>query len=144
MGIILVPWPGTLCHAGLPRPSGAALIEDSGIRKPGEERSAGREQPYLLLGGRIACGIGVLLGAVSILAALVGGNPNISGGALGAALGILGFFLGARRLATATVVFCVAAIFFALAASQGLIPWIEPYDRELAGQDPASKIRETN
>ena len=86
----------------------------------------------------------MLLGAGSVLTALVGGSPNISGGALGAALGILGFFLGARRLATATVVFCVAAIFFALAASQGLIPGIEPFDRELAGISPASETREAN
>lgn len=130
---------------------GAVLSEDGGTRKPdedlagpAEERSAGREQPYLLLGGRIACGIGILLGVGSVLATLVGGTPHTSGGALGAALCILGFFLGARRLATATVVFCVAAIFFALAASQGLIPGIEPYDREMAGISPASKIKETN
>ena len=115
---------------------GAVLSEDGGTSRPGEdlggpaEKSrAGREQPYLLLGGRLACGIGILSGVGSVLATLVGGTPNISGGALGAALGILGFFLGARRLATATVFFCVAAIYFALAASHGLIPVIEPFDR---------------
>ncbi len=78
-----------------------------------------------LLGAGIACVVGIPLGLGSVLAALIGGTPNVSGGAAGAALGILGYFLGARRLATATVVLCVAAIFFALAASQGLIPGIE-------------------
>lgn len=89
-----------------------------------------------LLGARIACIVGILLGVGSVLAALVVGSPNVSGGALGAALGILGYFLGSRRLATATIILCVAAIFFALAASQGLIPGIESFDHELPGIQP--------
>jgi hypothetical protein len=35
--------------------------------------------------------------------------------------GVLGYFFGARRLATATVFLCTAAILFGLAASQGYI-----------------------
>jgi hypothetical protein len=112
------------------RPTGAALGEDT-------ERKAGRTErdsaPVLSEGGQraklpgagIACVVGILLGLGSVLAALTGGTPNVSGGAVGAALGILGHFLGARRLATAPVVLCVAAIFLALAASQGLIPGSE-------------------
>ncbi len=98
----------------------------------------GLGRPYLLLGGRITCVIGVLLGVSVILAALVGGTPNISGGALGGALGILGYFLGVRRLATATVVFCVAAVFFALDASQGQIPFLEASDYSLLGVRPSA------
>jgi len=115
------------------------LSESGKTSKPGEERGAGREGQAKLLGARVACVIGLLLGAGSVLAALVGGTPNVSGGALGAALGILGYFLGSRRLATATVVLCVAAIFFALAASQGLIPGIESFDRTLPGVRPGTQ-----
>jgi hypothetical protein len=45
--------------------------------------------------------------------------------------GVLGYFLGSRKLATATVFLCAAAILFGLAASQGLIPGIAPSDRPL-------------
>jgi hypothetical protein len=44
----------------------------------------------------------------------------------GAALGVLGYFLGARRLGAATIVLGVAAIFFMAAAATGLIPSVEP------------------
>jgi VIT1/CCC1 family predicted Fe2+/Mn2+ transporter len=77
----------------------------------------------------------MLFAAGSVLATLVGGTPYVSGGALGAALGILGYFLGSRRLATVTAVVGMVAIFFALAASQGLIPGIQPFDGELPGPD---------
>jgi hypothetical protein len=106
------------------RPTGAALNEDA-ERNSGAPALPEGEGRARLLGAGIACVVGVLCGLGSVLAALVGGTPNVSGGALGAALGILGYFLGARRLATAAVVLCVATIFLALAASQGLIPGIE-------------------
>ncbi|MDP9485548.1 MAG: hypothetical protein M3Q49_07120 [Actinomycetota bacterium] len=101
----------------------------------GEEGGAGRGRPYLLLGGRISCVIGVLLAAGGALATLVGGTPITLGGALGVALCILGYFLGASRLATAAIVLCVASIFFALAASQGLIPGIESLDHAQPSAD---------
>jgi hypothetical protein len=41
---------------------------------------------------------------------------------------MLGYLLGARRLATVTVVLCVAVLFCGLIASQGLIPGIPPSD----------------
>ena len=82
-----------------------------------------------LLGARISCVVGLLLGIGGFLAAFFGGGANISAGALGVGLGVLGYFLGSRRLATATVFLCVAAILFGLAASQGLIPGIPPSDR---------------
>jgi len=79
----------------------------------------------MLLAGWIACILGLLCGAFGIVAALFGGGASISPGAVGAALGILGYFLGSRRLGTVTVLLCVAALFFGLSASQGLIPGIE-------------------
>jgi choline-glycine betaine transporter len=81
-----------------------------------------------LLGGRISCAVGLLLGIGAFVSALFGGGANISAGALGVALGVLGYFLGSRKLATATVVLCAATILFGLAASQGLIPGIPSSD----------------
>lgn len=100
--------------------SKAGALEQDDAPMPPEGRRRAK-----LLGAWIACVVGILFGLGSVLAALTGGSPNVSGGAVGAALGILGYFLGARTPATATVVLCVAAIFFALAASQGPIPGIE-------------------
>ena len=120
--------------------SGAALSEDGDTKKPGEdarapgeERKIGREEQAKLLGARISCAVGLLRGVGGFVAALLGGGANISAGALGAALGIAGYFLGARGLATATVFLCVAAIFFGLAASQGMIPGIEASDHAYPG-----------
>ena len=100
---------------------------------------AGREQQVMLLAGRISCVLGILLGVGGIVAALLGGTANVSIGAVGAALGILGYFLGSRRLGTVTVLLCVAALFFGLAASQGLIPGIDASDRGLPGIEPAAE-----
>jgi hypothetical protein len=78
-----------------------------------------------LLGGRICCLVGLLLGAGGILFALLGASANVSAGAVGAALGVLGYFLGARRLGAVTIVLGVIAVFFMAAAATGLIPGVE-------------------
>jgi hypothetical protein len=79
-----------------------------------------------LLGGRICCLIGLLFGAGGILFALLGASANVSAGAVGLALGVLGYFLGARRLGAATVVLGIVTVFFMAAASTGLIPGVTP------------------
>lgn len=128
------------------RGTGEILTDSSDSRRPGEdlggpggERGAGRERQVMLLAGRISCLLGLLLGVGGIVAALFGGTANVSVGAVGAALGILGYFLGSRRLGTVTVLLCVAALFFGLAASQGLIPGIEASDRGLPAVEPAAE-----
>jgi len=82
---------------------------------PGPERRA------RLVAGWISCAVGVLLAAGMVVAALLGGGANITTGALGVGFGVLGYFLGPRWLATATVFLCAAAIIFGLAVSQGYI-----------------------
>jgi hypothetical protein len=79
-----------------------------------------------LLGGRICCLVGLLFGVGGILFALLGASANVSAGAVGLALGVLGYFLGARRLGAATVVLGIVAVFFMAAASTGLIPGVAP------------------
>lgn len=105
---------------------------------PVEERSTERGRQVKLLAGRISCIIGLLLGLGGIVAAFFGGGAGITPGAVGAALGVLGYFLGTRRLATATVLLCVAALFFGLAASQGLVPGVEASDRTLPANELAA------
>ena len=90
-----------------------------------------------LLAGRLCCLLGLLLGVGGIVGAFLGAGANVTFGAVGAMLGILGYFLGSRRLGTVTVLICVAALFFGLAASQGLIPGIDTSDRSLPANDPA-------
>jgi hypothetical protein len=66
--------------------------------------------------GWISCAVGVLLGGVEVLAALYGVGANTTAGALGVGFAVLGYLLGARRLATATVFLCAASIIFGLAS----------------------------
>ena len=85
----------------------------------GEEKNIGidpgPQRRATLLGGWISCAVGVLLAAGTVFAALYGGGANTTAGALGLGFGVLGYFLGARKLATATVFLCAAAILFGLA-----------------------------
>lgn len=85
------------------------------------EATRDRGEQARLLGGVISCVFGLFLGTGGIVAALLGGGANTTAGVLGIAFCILGYFLDSRKLATATVVLCAAAILFGLAASQGLI-----------------------
>ena len=76
--------------------------------------------------GRIFSVMGLLSGAGGFVVATLGQSVNLSAGAVGLTLGVLGYFLGARRLGAASVIIGTAAIFFMAAASTGLIPGIEP------------------
>jgi VIT1/CCC1 family predicted Fe2+/Mn2+ transporter len=107
------------------------LGENADTRIP--EEQAGNEPAgrATLLGGWISCAIGVLLAVGAVFPTFLGGGAHISASALGVGFGVLGYFLGYRKLATATVFLCAAAILFGLAASQGLVPGIAPSDRAL-------------
>jgi hypothetical protein len=86
----------------------------------------GREGLLKLLLGRICCVMGLLLSTGGFVVATLGASVNLSAGAGGIALGVLGYFRGARRRGAASVVLGTAAVFFMAAASTGLIPGIEP------------------
>jgi hypothetical protein len=92
----------------------------------GVGKGEGREDALKLLLGRICCIAGLLSGAGGIVFAILGTSVNLSAGAVGIALGILGYFLGARRLGAGSVALSTAAIFFMAAASTGLIPGVAP------------------
>lgn len=124
--------------------SGRRLTDDEDSRKPGrdtggpgQEMDARGARAVRLLAGRLCCLLGLLLGIGGIVGAFFGAGANVTFGAVGAMLGILGYFLGSRRLGTVTVLLCVAALFFGLAASQGLIPGIDASDRNLPAREPA-------
>ena len=96
------------------------------MQEEGTVQRDSQEGLLKLLLGRICCVIGLLLGAGAFVVAILGASVNLSAGAVGIALGVLGYFLGARRLGAASVVLGTAAVFFMAAASTGLIPGIEP------------------
>ena len=90
-----------------------------------EQEKARKEAARALL-GTVFCIVGILCGALGILFAILGTSNNVSAGAIGVALGILGYFLGQRRLAVAAIVIGVITVFFMAAASTGLIPGVTP------------------
>jgi hypothetical protein len=90
------------------------------------EEGKGKQQAKRL-GGLILSVLGLLLG----LGALAGGflgvvTEDVSPGALAIVLGVIGYYLGPRRLAAATVVLGTLALFFVVAASTGLVPGVAP------------------
>ena len=89
----------------------------------------------------IVCVAGLLLAlGVLIFTIVVGGSFGVvSASAIGIALGVLGYFLGASRLATITIVFSVLALILGVAATQGAIPGLEPSDRTLPAVEPRSQ-----
>ena len=96
------------------------------MQQEGTDRVDGRKDLLKLLLGRICCLVGLLLSTGGFVGAILGAGVNLSAGAVGIALGVLGYYLGARRLGAASVVLGTAAVFFMAVASTGLIPGVTP------------------
>ena len=90
------------------------------------EKERARKEAARALLGTVACLVGILCGVGGTLFAILGASDNVSAGAIGTTLGILGYFLGQRRLAVAAIVIGVITVFFMAAASTGLIPGVPP------------------
>ncbi len=99
-----------------------------------ESKRASGIIPFL---GSALCGLGILL---CIAVFIFGGvyTANVSAGALGITFGIIGYFLGANRLGTVTIIISIITIFYGLAASQDLIPGFRNSDRGLPSFEPRS------
>jgi hypothetical protein len=82
-----------------------------------------------LLAGKISCLIGIVFAVVGVLTTILAYGASIVVGAVGVVFGILGYTLGSRWLGVLTVILCIVAIFFGVAAGQGLIPGFEGYGR---------------
>jgi hypothetical protein len=86
--------------------------------------------------------VGILLGLVGFITPFFTGpatTADVSMQAVGILLGIVGYYLGSRRLAIAAVTLCIVAIFFGLTASQGLIPGFSETDRDLPDEEPGAQ-----
>jgi len=70
--------------------------------------------------------VGLLFGAGGVVISVLSVSVNLSAGAVGIVLGLVGYFLGVRRLGAATIAVGVLALFFMAAASTGLIPGMAP------------------
>lgn len=95
------------------------------------EKSARHAQ---LLAGKIISVVALILVLGGLASLLLGGPAaiaNVSTGALGALLGVIGYAFGARRLGLVVVIVSMVALFLGLAATQGLLPGIESTDRVL-------------
>ena len=105
---------------------------------PGNDKRRAEAAKSFLASVLCVLGIVVALGAVISTIVTGGAFGIVSAGAIGIGLGVVGFFLGANRLGTVTIVVSIAALFFGLAASQGLIPGLDGQDRTLPAQEPGA------
>jgi hypothetical protein len=111
-------------------------------RQPGLGGDEQREQTAKSFFALVVCVVGILLGLAGLVTPFFTGpatTADVSIQAIGILLGILGYYLGARRLAIAAVGLCIVAIFFGLAASQDLIPGIQGEDRDLPAEEPGTQ-----
>ena len=92
----------------------------------GTDQGREREDALKLLLGRICCVVGLLFGAGGIVFSILSASVNLSAGAVGIVLGLVGYFLGVRRLGATTIAVGVITLFFMAAASTGLIPGVAP------------------
>lgn len=85
----------------------------------------------------LVCAVGLLIAVGSAIATMfLGvGADVISGCAVGVALGILGYYLGASRLGVATIIISILAMFAGLIINQ-LIPGVGGDDRQLPSVEP--------
>jgi hypothetical protein len=109
-------------------------VERDRLRDPGENPEGAKQAK--LLGGRISALLGILFAGGGIIGSILAGGASVPAGTIGVVLGILAYFLGARRIGTIAVILSIAALFFGLAASQGLIPGVEATDRGLPAIEP--------
>jgi hypothetical protein len=87
-----------------------------------DDAASGRGQRARLLVGRASCVVGLLLAIGQVLFTLFfDGGADTSAGILGIAFCILGFYLDARKPATAVIVLCVASVLLGLTRSQGIL-----------------------
>ncbi len=115
------------------------------VKSEGRSAQAGREKQESAgeakgkrqakrLGGLISSVLGLLLGLGTIAGALLGVvTEDVSPGVLALVLGVIGYYLGARRLGAATVVLGTIALFFVVAASTGLVPGVAPSGHGYSG-----------
>jgi hypothetical protein len=110
-------------------------------RQPGPGGAEQREQTAKSFFALVVCVVGILLGLVGLATPFFTGpatTADVLIQAIGILLGILGYYLGARRLAIAAVGLCIVAIFFGFAASQDLIPGIQGEDCDLPTEEPGT------
>jgi hypothetical protein len=141
-GLVLARVFGAAAARNEDRPGGAGDDDGRGRGDPGEEgpnEAAGKRQAGRLLGGATAA-LGLLAGVTGVVAAvfpflLPGAVPAASAGIL---MGMVGYFLGARRLGRAAAVLSAVALVLGAAASQGLVPGVEQSDHQLLQKEPRS------
>ena len=106
----------------------------------GYQSNTGSRQAALIVGtglaiGGIVSGIGGGIAATSEFL-LDSAIPGVTAGVL---LGIVAYYLGARKLGTVAVVLSAAALIIGIGISQGALPFVDRTDHNLPAKEPSSK-----
>jgi hypothetical protein len=96
-----------------------STMEDRQDEGQGPELDQQKAGTLKLLVGRIASVLGILAGVGGTIAALAVDSTDITAAAAAILLGVLGYFLGARRLGAVSVVVGVVLLLVLAGASSG-------------------------
>lgn len=116
-------------------------MEENGTERRQTAREGERQAASLF--GWIAALLGILAGLVAAAIAVFGlGLLNLMPTAFaGIALGVVGYFLGSRRLGAIAAVLGIAVLLLGLAGSQGVVPGLDTSDsvKELKQAPPENQ-----
>jgi hypothetical protein len=93
--------------------------QDNGKNSELDQKTTGAVK---LLVGRIASVLGILAGVGGTVAALAVQSTDITAGVAAGLLGVVGYFLGARRLGAVSVVVGVGLVVMLVGASTAMVP----------------------
>ena len=104
----------------------------------GYQSNTGSRQAAMLIGTGLAVG-GILSGIGGGIAAtsefLV--DSAVPGVTMGIVLGVVAYYLGARRLGSVAVILSGAALIIGLGISQGAVPFVDRTDHNLPAVEPS-------
>lgn len=134
---------GVVAFFALARAFRAAAASNE--KRPGAEEdegyqsNTGSRQAALLVGTGLAVG-GIFSGIAGGLAStneffLDSAVPAVSAGVL---LGVVAYYLGARRLGSIAVVLSAVALIVGVGISQGAVPFVDRTDHNLPAVEPSS------
>lgn len=143
-GLVLARVFGTAAARNENTPGDGGESSESEQEPPSDEDIRRQKEEVKQIGplfGAATAVLGILLGlAGAVIATRAVGDTAFSSTipmiSVAAVLGIVGYYLGARKLGRVAVILAAITLIFGIAASQGVVPGLGPTDQNLPAQEP--------